>query len=92
MRDDTPVLIGGGQFTYRGAADTSPSPLDLLKVAAERAAVDAGLDPSMLSQLDGVAVVGFTIDAPGGFQNLPFPRLKNPPASFARPAADQHRL
>ena len=29
-------------------------------------------------------IVGFTIDAPGGFQNLPFPRLKNPPASFAR--------
>ncbi len=89
MRDDTPVLIGGGQFTYRGAADTSPSPLDLLKVAAERAAVDAGLDPSTLSQLDGVAIVGFTIDAPGGFQNLPFPRLKNPPASFARAVGAQ---
>ena len=38
MRDDTPVLIGGGQFTYRGAADQSPSPLELLKIAAERAA------------------------------------------------------
>lgn len=84
MRDDTPVLIGGGQFTYRGAADESPSPLELLKIAAERAAADAGLDASVLSQLDGVAVVGFTIDAPGGFQQLPFPRLKNPPASFSR--------
>jgi len=84
MRDDTPVLIGGGQFTYRGAADQSPSPLELLKIAAERAAANAGLDASVLSQLDAVAVVGFTIDAPGGFQNLPFPRLKNPPASFAR--------
>ncbi len=84
MRDDTPVLIGGGQFTYRGAADASPSPLELLKIAAERAAADAGVDAATLSQLDGVAIVGFTIDAPGGFQNLPFPRLKNPPASFSR--------
>jgi len=84
MRDDTPVLIGGGQFTYRGAADASPSPLELLKIASERAVADAGLQPSALAALDGVAVVGFTIDAPGGFQQLPFPRLKNPPASFAR--------
>ncbi len=84
MRDDTPVLIGGGQFTYRGEAARSPSPLELLKIAAERAAADAGLDASVLADLDGVALVGFTIDAPGGFQQLPFPRLKNPPASFSR--------
>ncbi|MDP1631937.1 MAG: acetyl-CoA acetyltransferase [Caulobacter sp.] len=84
MRDDTPVLIGAGQFTYRGEAADSPSPLDLLKVAAERAAEDAGLSPEALAQLDAVAVVGFTIDAPGALSALPFPRLKNPPASFAR--------
>ncbi|MDO9224401.1 MAG: acetyl-CoA acetyltransferase [Caulobacter sp.] len=84
MDDNTPVLIGAGQFTYKGAAPTSPSPLELLKIAAERAASDAGLDPAALAGLDGVTVVGFTIDAPGGFQQLPFPRLKNPPASLAR--------
>src|SRR3990167_3426287 len=84
MRDDTPVIIGAGQFTYRGPAATSPSPLDLLKIAADRAAANAGLAESALAQLDGVAVVGFTIDAPGALSQLPFPRLKNPPATLAR--------
>src|SRR3990167_2099420 len=84
MRDDTPVIIGAGQFTYRGPAASSPPPLDLLKIAADRAAANPGLAESALAQLDGVAVVGFTIDAPGALSQLPFPRLKNPPATLAR--------
>jgi acetyl-CoA C-acetyltransferase len=84
MRDETPVLIGAGQFTYRGKAEVAPTPLELLKIAADRAAADAGLDPSALAGLDALAVIGFTIDAPGALSGLPFPRLKNPPASFAR--------
>jgi len=83
MRDDTPVLIGAGQFTYRGAPADSPSPLDLLKIAAERAAADAGLKPGALAGMDALAVIGFTIDAGGGLSQLPFPRLKNPPSSLA---------
>ena len=58
MRDDTPVLIGAGQFTYRGAPEASPSPLSLLRTATERAATDAGLDPTALAGLDTVAVLG----------------------------------
>lgn len=84
MRDDTPVLIGAGQFTYRGAAAESPTPLNLLKIAADRAAQDAGLGPGALAGLDALAVVGFTIDAPGQLAQMPIPRLKNPPASFAK--------
>ena len=84
MRDDTPVLIGAGQFTYRGSAADSPTPLQLLKIAAERAAEDAGLQTSALAGLDALAVVGFTIDAPGQLAQMPIPRLKNPPASFAK--------
>jgi len=38
MDGTTPVLIGAGQFTYRGAPAVSPSPATLLKIAAERAA------------------------------------------------------
>ena len=34
------VLIGAGQFTYRGDPAQSPSPVALLKIAAERAAAD----------------------------------------------------
>lgn len=84
MRDDTPVLIGASQFTYRGDAGNSPSPLELLKVAAERAALDAGLKGSVLADLDALAVVAFSIDAPGGLSKLPLPRLSDPPASLAR--------
>lgn len=83
MRGDTPVLIGAGQFTYRGDAGNSPSPLELLKVAAERAALDAGLKGSVLADLDALAVVAFSIDAPGGLSKLPLPRLADPPASLA---------
>lgn len=84
MRDDTPVLIGAGQFTYRGDAANSPSPLELLKVAAEQAVLDAGLKGSVLADLDALAVVAFSIDAPGGLSKLPLPRLADPPASLAR--------
>lgn len=84
MRDDTPVLIGAGQFTWRGAPAESPTPLALLKIAAERATGDAGLAARALAGLDGLAVVGFTIDAPGQLAKMPIPRLKNPPASLAR--------
>ncbi|MBX3481446.1 MAG: acetyl-CoA acetyltransferase [Caulobacter sp.] len=84
MRDETPVLIGAGQFTYRGKPADAPTPLDLLKIAADRAAADAGLATGDLAALDALAVVGFTVDAPGALSGLPFPRLKNPPASLAR--------
>jgi acetyl-CoA C-acetyltransferase len=84
MRDETPVLIGAGQFTYRGAFDRSPSPLSMIQIAARRAAEDAGLDAADLAGLDALAVVGFTVDAGGALQQLPFPRLKNPPAALAR--------
>jgi acetyl-CoA C-acetyltransferase len=83
MRDDTPVLIGAGQFTYRGAPENSPSPLELLKIAAEKAVADAGLSGAVFAQLDALAVVAFSIDAPGGLSRLPIPRLSDPPASLA---------
>lgn len=82
MDDRTPVLIGAGQFTYRGEPGVSPSPTALLKIAAERAAADAGLDTSALAGIDSLAVVGFTIDAPGGGRLVP--HSSNPPATLAK--------
>lgn len=84
MDDNTPVLIGAGQFTYRGAAAESPTPLELLKIAADRAVRDAALERSALGGIDALAVIGFTIDTPGQLSKMPIPRLNNPPASFAR--------
>ncbi|HEV2532907.1 acetyl-CoA acetyltransferase [Phenylobacterium sp.] len=82
MTDRLPVLIGVGQFTYRGDPAVSPGPTALLKIAAERAARDAGLGASALAGIDGLAVAGFAVDAPG--DRRPIPRSSNPPQSLAR--------
>ena len=78
-----PVLIGAGQFTYRGDPGASPAPTALLKIAAERAAADAGIGAAGLAAIDGLAVAGFTIDAPGSTRTA-IPHSANPPASLAR--------
>lgn len=83
MSDETtPVLIGGGQFTWRGDPGSSPSPTALLKIAAERAALDAGLDTSALAATDGLAVISFAIDAPG--ERRVMPHSTNPPLTLSR--------
>jgi len=78
-----PVLIGAGQFTYRGDPAASPAPTALLKIAAERAAADAGVGAAGLAAIDALAVAGFTIDAPGSTRTA-IPHSANPPASLAR--------
>jgi len=84
MDESTPVLIGAGQFTFRGDAAEAPTPLEMLRIVALAAARDAGLGKGDLAALDGVGVVGFTIDAPGALERIPVPRLVNPPASLAK--------
>lgn len=88
----TPVLIGGGQFTYKGEATKAPAPIGLCEIAVRRAAADAGLSEADLTQADFVGVVGFTTDAGGPSSRLPIPRAVNPPKALAaaigaRPAA-----
>jgi len=83
MDGTTPVLIGAGQFTYRGDPAASPSPVALLKIAAERAAADAGIGAAGLAAIDSLAVAGFTIDAPGSTRSA-IPHSSNPPASLAK--------
>lgn len=82
MIDRTPVLIGAGQFTYRGDPAVSPSPTQLLKIAAERAAADAGIGAEGLRELDTLSVAAFAIDSPGMRGRL-FPHSTNPPAALA---------
>lgn len=82
MDERTPVLIGAGQYTHRGEAASSPSPTRLLKIAADRAEKDAGLAPGALGAIDGLAVMGFAVDAPGN--RAPIPHSSNPPATLAK--------
>lgn len=77
----TPVLIGAGQYTYRGDPLASPPPLASMHVAATAAARDAGLSVQALANADLVGVVGFTIDSGGGGGR--FPHLGNPPRALA---------
>lgn len=82
MDERTPVLIGAGQFTYRGDPAVSPAPTELLKIAAERAAADAGIGAQGLAGIDSLAVVGYTIDAPGSKRGM-IPHATNPPATLS---------
>lgn len=83
MTDHTPVLIGAGQFTYRGDPAISPSPTALLKFAAERAAADAGIGAAGMAAIDSLAVAGYTIDSPGSKRGM-IPHSTNPPASLSK--------
>lgn len=83
MDDRTPVLIGAGQFTYKGDPATSPSPTQLLKIAADRAADDAGIGAAGLSGVDTLAVAGFSVDAGGGRRGA-IPRSSNAPLQLSR--------
>ena len=77
----TPVLIGGGQRTYRKGM--APGPRAMVLEAVTEAAADAGIPVSALAATDHLAVVGFTVDAPGTVKRLPVPRMANPPAALA---------
>lgn len=76
-----PVLIGGGQATWRKTA--APGPRAMVREAVTRAAQSAGLDLAALAATDTIGVVGFTIDAPGTSARLKPPRMENPPAALA---------
>jgi len=58
MNDNTPILIGCGQYTQK---DVDPAqakePLVMMAECARRAAADAGADERLLAKLDHVAVV-----------------------------------
>ncbi|MGE0045612.1 MAG: acetyl-CoA acetyltransferase [Hyphomonadaceae bacterium] len=77
----TPVLIGGGQKTFRKG--DAPGPMAMMLEAAKAAAADAGLPESALKGVDWLGVVGFTIDSGGNVRRLPIPRYPDPPAAFA---------
>ena len=84
MDGRTPVLIGAGQYTYKGSPAESPSPLDLLQRACGAAAADAGLALAQLGEVDTLYVVGFAVEAGGSGARTRLPRPLNPPKSLAR--------
>ena len=87
MRDNTPILVGAGQFTGREDDPLKAlSPMDIAAEAARVALADTGLDASSVAQLiDTLAVIRIF---PDSFNRLrmpnPFGRAENPPRAVAR--------
>ncbi|MBX3483525.1 acetyl-CoA acetyltransferase [Phenylobacterium sp.] len=77
MDERSPVLIGAGQFTYRGDPASSPSPSVLLKIAAERAAADAGIGAAGLAAIDSIVVAPSAIAQPGASRSRGAPFSSN---------------
>ena len=91
MVDRTPVLIGAGQFTYRGDPGVSPSPTQLLKIAAERAADDAGIGAAGLAALDSIVVAPSAIAQPGASRSGGAPFSSNAAAQLGAMAGARPR-
>jgi acetyl-CoA C-acetyltransferase len=88
MHDNTPILVGAGQ--YVGREMTSPaqllSPVEIASEAARRALADAGLSPAHLAQVDTLAVVRMfehSVADKAMWPN-PFGSTNNVPWSIAR--------
>ncbi len=85
--DNTPILIGGGQFTQRTAQEknwkASQSPMEMLIKAVRMAADDTGAGEKILSNADNISVVRFTADS-SEVGRLPIGQYKNAPRTVAK--------
>lgn len=85
--DNTPILVGGGQFTQRTAQQknwqASQSPMEMLIQAVRLAADDTGAADAVLKNADNISVVCFTADS-SEVGRLPVGQYKNAPRSVAK--------
>lgn len=82
----TPILIGGGQFTQRtareGKVTESISPIAMMEKAARAALADTGKANALISAIDTVSVVRFTVDS-SDVGRAPSRQFRNPALSLA---------
>lgn len=82
----TPILIGGGQFTQRTAREgkvmESVSPIAMMEKAARAALADTGKANALISAIDTVSVVRFTVDS-SDVGRAPSRQFRNPALSLA---------
>src|SRR5271170_4466132 len=90
----TPILIGGGQFTQRTAREgriaESLSPIAMMEMAARAALADAGKAKDLISAIDTVSVVRFTVDS-SDVGRAPARQFRNPALSLAKRLGAQPR-
>ncbi len=84
--DNTPILVGGGQFTQRtaqqGKLEESLNPMQMLEKAARMAAADTGVAEKLWSKIDTISVVRFTADSSEAGR-LPIGQYTNAPRTLA---------
>jgi len=90
----TPILIGGGQFTQRTAREgriaESLSPIAMMEMAARAALADTGKAKDLISAIDTVSVVRFTVDS-SDVGRAPARQFRNPALSLAKRLGAQPR-
>ncbi|NND82427.1 MAG: acetyl-CoA acetyltransferase [Gammaproteobacteria bacterium] len=64
MNPNTPILIGAAQLVDRSSNPKGRTPIQLMAEVAQNAAQDAGSD-QLLADVQHLAAVGLTVDAPG---------------------------
>ncbi len=79
----TPILVGGGQKTWRVTSEDMPTALEMIETAARLALADTGAEAAAGAALDTVATIEFTIDAPY-FKDMGIPKPKNSATGLAR--------
>lgn len=85
--DNTPILVGCGQYTQRtaqaGKLEESLDPMQLLTLAAERALADTGASDKLKLMIDSISVVRFTADSADAGR-LPIGQYSNAPRSLGK--------
>ena len=95
LADNTPIIVGAGQYVERIRQTTRPSfdaPMTLASFAAQKALKDTGTDINP-TEIDTIAVVRLFSDSTPTWKS-PFGSSNNPPESIAQQigANPQHRI
>ncbi len=81
--DSTPILVGGGQRTWKVPPAEMPTWVEMLEATARLALTDTGAGGAARSAIDTVAVVSSTIEE-SFFDGMDLPKPANPPRALAR--------
>ena len=79
----TPILVGGGQKTWKVPAGEMPTWVQMMETTARLALDDTGAADQAQAAIDTVAVVSSTIEE-SFFDNMDLSKPANPPRALAR--------
>lgn len=83
LPDNTPILIGGGEITFKLPFPELPSPAEMMAQASFKAMENAEANESFLKAIDVIAVPQMAIDSMQNMRDLELGQYKNLPRSLA---------